>query len=315
MFSHKELVSLLPEESVELAMDALMGAARQEGKLETLSELNKSKTTKTKNELAAELKAAFPDARQCGRCGTGPVMHRSCSDLRSHHGRDGISNACSACDWFAADINLWPRWTGELSAQYMARSEEGQHSDASALIKQCNALVKHLWDNMGTIQASTDLVFGSLVVWAAVSLVCYIGAAGWRWLFSCCWSLSLSLTGLGLAGIKFVCWDLPIPVVRLASLAGLGIISLAINLISMACSVLPALYTAFVMGDVASSVLLCMAFTYLYTSRRDYRNTDRYRRRTRNYEWWSRSLWKKATFCAWTIFDFSAWKITGDGDW
>ena len=34
----------------------------------------------------AELRALFPNARQCGRCGYGPVEHQACADLTANHG-------------------------------------------------------------------------------------------------------------------------------------------------------------------------------------------------------------------------------------
>merc|ERR1719473_1491283 len=69
--------------------------------------------------LARQLRDALPGARQCGRCGFGPVLHERCSNLRTHHGdtRPGggrISNACRQCGWFASNIAEWPRWDGEV---------------------------------------------------------------------------------------------------------------------------------------------------------------------------------------------------------
>lgn len=70
-----------------------------------------------------ELAAAMHDPRQCGRCGFGPVDHRGCSNLESHHGELAVaaggqhaevSNACPRCGWFVASLNHWPNWDGEL---------------------------------------------------------------------------------------------------------------------------------------------------------------------------------------------------------
>ena len=72
--------------------------------------------------LQQQLRALFPNAHQCGRCGHGPVMHRACSSLTTHDGewvgRTGrISNACASCGWFAADISAWPAWDGRVPEQ------------------------------------------------------------------------------------------------------------------------------------------------------------------------------------------------------
>ncbi|CAE8642648.1 unnamed protein product [Polarella glacialis] len=69
-----------------------------------------------------ELAATMDDARQCGRCGFGPVDHRGCSDLSSHHmeisvrgrNRSTVSNACPRCDWFTGRLQDWPAWDGEM---------------------------------------------------------------------------------------------------------------------------------------------------------------------------------------------------------
>lgn len=34
---------------------------------------------------------------QCRACGHGPVQHRDCEMLRTHHGQNGVSNACAEC--------------------------------------------------------------------------------------------------------------------------------------------------------------------------------------------------------------------------
>ena len=72
--------------------------------------------------LARQLRDALPGAKQCGRCGAGPVMHRACSNLRTHHGdraKDGrghIDNSCRQCGWFVSDISAWPAWDGKVGA-------------------------------------------------------------------------------------------------------------------------------------------------------------------------------------------------------
>ena len=36
--------------------------------------------------LEQQLQSQFPNARQCGRCGAGPVDHAACYDLEAHQG-------------------------------------------------------------------------------------------------------------------------------------------------------------------------------------------------------------------------------------
>ena len=181
-FTSKALFSVLGQESCELAVEAANAAARQEGKLEALRELSLGdKGTQNQAVLVAELKTSFPDAVQCGRCGVGPVVHHACSDLTSHHGRDGINNACAACGWFSEDINDWPRWEGKLSPQYLARSKER----SSGLSEQLGGHIQHLfWDHLGATQTATDWFVGSLLIWAAVSFIAHVGVEGWLWFFS-----------------------------------------------------------------------------------------------------------------------------------
>ena len=70
--------------------------------------------------VALQLQQLFPYAYQCGRCGTGPVLHAGCDDLQSHNGQvmshetAVTNNACPRCGWFVDDIRDWPRWNGQL---------------------------------------------------------------------------------------------------------------------------------------------------------------------------------------------------------
>lgn len=61
--------------------------------------------------------------------GFGPVDHRGCDSLRTHHGevatdRGGggghISNACPRCGWFTPSLREWPAWDG------LCQTEEGR---------------------------------------------------------------------------------------------------------------------------------------------------------------------------------------------
>ncbi len=70
--------------------------------------------------LAKSLKQNFPDARQCGKCGYGPLDKVKCDNLRTHHnqvitGEIRYDNSCPGCkappphDW-----NELPLWNGKL---------------------------------------------------------------------------------------------------------------------------------------------------------------------------------------------------------
>jgi hypothetical protein len=73
--------------------------------------------------LEQQLVSHYPNGRQCGSCGFGPVDLSGCRCLASHHGqRTGngaggasvVSNACPSCGWFSPDSKAWPRWKGRL---------------------------------------------------------------------------------------------------------------------------------------------------------------------------------------------------------
>merc|ERR1712048_8747 len=68
--------------------------------------------------LREALHRHLPNARQCGRCNFGPVDHKACANLRSHHGQcvgsTHIDNSCPKCHWFSDDIKDWPEWDGTL---------------------------------------------------------------------------------------------------------------------------------------------------------------------------------------------------------
>jgi hypothetical protein len=68
--------------------------------------------------LVEALRRDFPNARQCGGCGFGPIDHMACNNLRTHHGEQRgpgrINNACPRCGWFRNSIGEWPRWDGRV---------------------------------------------------------------------------------------------------------------------------------------------------------------------------------------------------------
>ena len=63
----------------------------------------------------------MPDARQCGACGYGPMIHRACDDLTAHHGevsddntKAAINNSCPGCGYLASTWSEWVPWNGML---------------------------------------------------------------------------------------------------------------------------------------------------------------------------------------------------------
>lgn len=64
-----------------------------------------------------QLRLCLPAAAMfmCPRC-RAPVEHTHCSDLESHHGQNGVSNACKSCGFFAANISGWVRWDGKIAS-------------------------------------------------------------------------------------------------------------------------------------------------------------------------------------------------------
>jgi len=47
------------------------------------------------------------DCYRCPKCQFGPVAHRACSDLASHHDFGGINNKCPKCGFFGRNISEW----------------------------------------------------------------------------------------------------------------------------------------------------------------------------------------------------------------
>ncbi len=69
-------------------------------------------------DLGGMLRRNFPNARQCGRCGFGPVPPGIwCNNLATHHHRRANQrndNACQACGWFSESLRDWPEWDGVM---------------------------------------------------------------------------------------------------------------------------------------------------------------------------------------------------------
>ena len=47
------------------------------------------------------------DCYRCPKCQFGPVAHRACSNLATHHESGGINNQCPKCGFFGRDISEW----------------------------------------------------------------------------------------------------------------------------------------------------------------------------------------------------------------
>ena len=77
--------------------------------------------------IERQLREAVPNARQCGKCGFGPVEHFACGNLETHQGqrvgRAAIQNNCPRCGWFASNINQWPKWNGKLHSAARSLTE------------------------------------------------------------------------------------------------------------------------------------------------------------------------------------------------
>jgi len=72
--------------------------------LSDLSAADRMKKRVELESLAQSLKLQMPDARMCGHCSYGPMIHRACDDLRAHHGetshdnaKAAINNSCPGC--------------------------------------------------------------------------------------------------------------------------------------------------------------------------------------------------------------------------
>jgi len=82
--------------------------------------------------FAQTLRNEMPDARQCGKCGFGPVSKRGCDDLKRHD-KEVVSgsaaaaaassdkkagqydNTCKSCGWFGQSWDKdWKPWDGKL---------------------------------------------------------------------------------------------------------------------------------------------------------------------------------------------------------
>jgi hypothetical protein len=76
------------------------------------------------------------DPRQCAACAFGPVDHRGCANLVTHHGERGVSNRCPRCDWFGSSLNAWPPWDNRAhTAEGLAALRVTAWSDVVVVIR------------------------------------------------------------------------------------------------------------------------------------------------------------------------------------
>lgn len=77
--------------------------------------------------FAQTLRNEMPDARQCGKCGFGPVAKKGCDDLKRHDKEvvaaasagdkkaGQYDNTCKSCGWFGVSWERdWKPWDGKL---------------------------------------------------------------------------------------------------------------------------------------------------------------------------------------------------------
>jgi hypothetical protein len=107
-------------EATQKRLQAAVGAAA--GRLATAG----SGGSGSSAALMLALRKEFPNAYQCGSCGFGPVDHKACADLRTHHGEAWAAggggkggktdNGCPKCGWFSAQLSDWKPWDGNVRA-------------------------------------------------------------------------------------------------------------------------------------------------------------------------------------------------------
>lgn len=143
------------------------------------------------------LRAALPDAYQCGRCGHGPVLHGNCSNLSTHHGevirgtrRVRRSNACAKCGWFVNDIRDWPRWDGKLASE-----DDSDAQSAEAEPGFLSVLSRSLWRNSWRVETLINYLVGAAIcfllsprvlacIWWGLCCIWWMMSSTLRWLQS-----------------------------------------------------------------------------------------------------------------------------------
>lgn len=179
------------------------------------------------------LRAALPNAYQCGRCGHGPVLHANCSNLSAHHGeilsvrgsRLRRSNACAKCGWFAADISSWPRWDGSFAGDDNSELNTGKMSPGFLSV-----LSRSLWRNSWRVETLINYGIGlalgfflssrafswtcSLLSWMWW-LLCLVPGCAWRWACSVISWMCCLVSVVRLPYALFLgCWQILMMTVR-----------------------------------------------------------------------------------------------------
>lgn len=130
-FVEQRIASLLPAATYDAYLDGVRAEIRhgefvhaasafREQVVQIARRLKQSVPALSREALARQMREAMPSARQCARCGYGPIDHFACADLALHHGERTstgaqICNCCPQCGWFARHIGDWPRWGGVLA--------------------------------------------------------------------------------------------------------------------------------------------------------------------------------------------------------
>ena len=146
-FDHKQLAKHLSSRTLERAVQIQLKVCERKALIENDAKwekvLAKHKTNcRTEEERIAVqdmMKRRYPNARQCPKCGVGPVINENCDNLQTHHAQGGINNSCRGCGWFSKEWNDWVPWNGKLSpgdAKVAARPRRPLTDDLRAMINE-----------------------------------------------------------------------------------------------------------------------------------------------------------------------------------
>eukprot|EP00928_Gymnodinium_smaydae_P005628 TRINITY_DN11910_c0_g7_i1.p1 TRINITY_DN11910_c0_g7~~TRINITY_DN11910_c0_g7_i1.p1 ORF type:complete len:813 (-),score=50.79 TRINITY_DN11910_c0_g7_i1:238-2583(-) len=171
------------DSAVAILLIALVQVGAYVGTANILDTLRVVRSERTGDVLSIEelndIAVTMDDPRQCGRCAFGPVDHRGCSNLSTHHhevsvrggGRSQASNACPRCEWFTSSLHDWPRWDGEL------RTDRG-----------CAMFRQRVWCEIVVVVRSSSKAL--LFPYALLKLGAWLGLPSW---VSACLALSYLL--------------------------------------------------------------------------------------------------------------------------
>ena len=124
VFSEDQLAKNLPKSLYDVHMQQLRMQIRAEEAMQANDLMNRMAAKVlpglSQEMVERQMLVAVPGARQCARCGHGPIEHYKCEDLQTHQGevsgpgRTMVNNACPICGWFAETVRDWPPWNGKL---------------------------------------------------------------------------------------------------------------------------------------------------------------------------------------------------------